>query len=222
MEIMDKEQERIVKEQEEQSQKGNKKLFAIIGRIVFFAVLLIAFYFLDKSKILSGEPYPISVENITVIPGETTVQELAQAGYGLADPESREWVMENYTGYFYNSEEIDLTAEVEANSYYYVYLVKDGRTYAYLTIYNSGRSKPVTECKISSFRVASFDVNSDQAMILDIPFPEATEEAISERLGIEPKVSEYRTLWKKGKYSVIYEPAEEGDGKAITSEYEIN
>lgn len=220
MEIIDKEQEKIAAEQE--TQKGKKNQFAILWRVAFFAVIFIAFYLVDKSHILSGEPYPISVENITVIPGETTVQELVQAGYGLANPESREWVMENYTGYFYNSEEIDLTAEVEANSYYYVYLVKDGRSYAYLTIYNSGRSKPVTECKISSLTVGDYDLNSDQAMILDIPFPEATEEAISQRLGIEPEVSEFRTLWKKGKYSVIYKPSEEGDVKTITSEYELN
>ncbi len=223
MEIVDKEQERLAKEQMPEGKKAKK--LAIIGRIAFLVVMAIGIYFLDYWRGLSEEPCPISVENITVIPGETTVQELIQAGYGLSDTENKEWVMENYSGYFYYPEIVDPTAEADSKSYYYMVLVKDGLSYGKVVIYNDAewQAKPVTECKVSALEVASYDEASNQAMILDIPLLEATEEAISERLQLEPEVSDSgQCMWKKGRYSVTLRPHEEGDGRTIRSEYKLN
>ncbi len=222
MQIIDKEQERAA---EEQAEGKKKNLFVeILWRVLFFVAFGIVIWMSGKSSVLSGKPYPMSVENVTVIPGETTVQELVQAGYGLADIESGEWVMEDYTGYTYYAEVIDPATKMEANTWSPAILVKDGLCYGSLYIYNDNRwqSKTLAECKVSSLKVAYFDEHADQVMLFDIPFPEITEEAVTAYLGKEPEVSDSgRAVWKKGRYSVIIEPYEEG-GIAVCSQYELN
>lgn len=221
MELIDKEEVRKAKEQTPEGKK--KKLFSTIGTIVFFVIVGIGYYFLDHYHILSGEPYPIRVENVTVIPGETTVQEVLQAGYELSDREHGEFVSD--FGDYYYSEVIDTTAEADSHSYYPLILVKDGFAYAYITIYNANdwTKKPLPKCVVSKLEVAAFHKNSEQAAILDIPLSEVTKEAISERLGAEPEISDSgRCVWKKGNYSVVLEADDSVSGRMITSEYALN
>lgn len=170
-----------------------------------------------------GKPYPIHVENITIIPGETTVQELLQAGYDLSDYEHGEFISD--LGGHYYSEVIDPTAEADSHSYYPLILVKDGFAYAQVTICNANdwTKKPLPECVVSKLEVMSFHENSDQAAVLDIPFAEVTKEAVSESLGAEPEKSDSgRCVWKKGKYSLTFEAGDGESGRKIISEYELN
>ena len=220
MQITDKEEMRIAEEQTPEGKK--KKMLSKIGTFVFFAVLFIVFYFLDRNHVFSGEPYPIRVENITVIPGETTVQEILQAGYDLSDRDHGEWM--NDVGGFYYSEVIDPAVEADPNSYYNLILVKEGTAYASITIYNSEewKSKSLPECRVSKIEVAAFHKGSDQATVLDIPLTEVTKEAISDYLGAEPEVSETRCVWKKGKYSLALNSDDSTSGRMIISEYVLN
>lgn len=221
MKIIDKEEERKAEEQTPEGKK--KKLLSTIGTIVLLVVIGIAYYFLDHYHIFSGEPYPIRVENVTVIPGETTVQELLQAGYDLSDYEHGEFISD--LGGHYYSEVIDPTAEADSHSYYPLILVKDGFAYAQVTIYNANdwTKKLLPECVVSKLEVMSFHENSDQAAVLDIPFAEVTKEAVSESLGAEPEKSDSgRCVWKKGKYSLTFEAGDGESGRKIISEYELN
>lgn len=221
MKIINQEEVRIAEEQTPEGKK--KKMLSKIGTLVFFAVLFIAFYFLDRNHVFSGEPYPIHVENITVIPRETTVQEILQAGYELSDSEHGEWM--NDVGGFYYSEVIDPAAEADPNSYYNLILVKEGTAYARITIYNKEewKSKPLPECLVSKIEVAAFNKGSDQATILGIPLSEVTKEAISEQLGAEPEISDSsRCVWKKGKYSLTLHSDDSVSGRMISSEYVLN
>lgn len=221
MKIIDQEE---VRKAEEQTPEGKKKkMLSKIGTLVFFAVLFIAFYFLDRNHVFSGEPYPIHVANITVIPGETTVQEILQAGYDLSDRDHGEWMSD--VGGFYYSEVIDPAAEADPNSYYHLILVKEGTACASITIYNSDewKSKPLPECRVSKIEVAAFHKESDQAAILDIPLAEVTKEAISEQLGAEPEILDSgRCVWEKGKYSLTLDPDDSTSGRMIISEYVLN
>ena len=221
MKITDKEEIRIAEEQTPEGKK--KKMLSKIGTIAFFAVLFIVFYILDQNHVFSGEPYPIHVENITVIPGETTVEDILQAGYDLSDSEHGEWMYD--VGGFYYSEVIDSTAEADPHSYYNLVLVKEGIDYARITIYNSEewKSKPLPECRVSKIEVAAFYEESDQATVLGISLSEVTQEAISEQLGAEPEISDSgRCVWKKGKYSLTLNPDDSTSGRTIISEYVLN
>ena len=221
MQITDKEEMRIAEEQTPEGKK--KKVLSKIGTIVFFAVLFIVYYFLEQNHVFSGEPYPIHVENITVIPGETTVQEILQAGYDLSDSEHGEWM--NDVGGFYYSEIIDPTAEADPNSYYNLVLVKEGIDYALIKIYNSEewKSKSLPECRVSKIEVAAFYEEADQVTVLGISLSEVTKEAISEQLGSEPEILDSgRCVWKKGKYSLTLDPDDGTSGRKIISEYVLN
>ncbi len=231
MKIIDKNQVNMIKQQpmsaqeqaQEQAQK-KKTIRKILFDIVFFVLLGIGIYVIDHWPGLSGEPYPLRLENVTVIPGETTVQELASAGYELADRASGEWVMENYSGDFYFSETIDLSAKVVSHYYHSLCLVKDGRLYGHITIYNEDgwSSKPLAECKVALLEVSAVDHGSEQAAILDIPLLETTKEAVSEKLGAEPEIlGSGRCVWKKGRYSMSYDPDTDDTSKKISSGYEL-
>lgn len=221
MEIIDKEE---VRKAEEQTPEGKKKkLLLTIGTIVFFVILGIAYYFLDHYHVFSGEPYPLRMGNVTVIPGETKVQELLQAGYELSDREHGEF-MSDMGGYYY-SEVIDTTAEADSHSYYPLILVKDGIAYAQVTVYNANDwgKKSLPECVISKLEVAAFHENSDQTSFQDIPLPEMTKEAISAKVGTEPEIWESGAcVWKKGKYSLRLDADDSASGRMIISEYELN
>lgn len=220
MKIINKEEEQIAEEQTPEGKK--KKMLSKIGTLVFFAVLFIVFYFLDRNHVFSGEPYPIRVENVTVIPGETTVQEILQAGYDLSDRDHGEWMSD--VGGFYYSEVIDPEVKADPNSYYHLILVKEGTAYASITIYNSDewKSKPLPECRISKIEVAAFHKGSDQAAVLDIPLAEVTKEAISKKLGAEPEDLSSSCVWKKGKYSLTLHSDDSVSGRMISSEYVLN
>lgn len=220
MKIIDKEEERIAEEQTPEGKK--KKILTKIGTLLFFAVLFIVFYFLDRNHVFSGEAYPIRVENITVIPGETTVQEILQAGYDLSDRDHAEWMSD--VGGFYYAEVIDPEVNADPNSYYHLILVKEGTAYASITIYNSDewKAKPLPECRISKIEVADFHKGSDQAAVLDIPLTEVTKEAISDSLGAEPEDLSSSCVWKKGKYSLTLHSDDSVSGRMISSEYVLN
>lgn len=227
MKITVKDQVNMTEQQptpESTPEEKKKKLLSTIGSIVLFIVLGIAYFILDHYHVFSGEPYPIRVENVTVIPGETTVQELASAGYELADLASSEWVKEDYSGDFYFSEVIDLSEEVVSHYYHFLCLVKDGRQYGSVTIYNDAEwsSKPLMECKVSKLEVSAVYHGSEQAALLDIPFSEVSKETVSEKLGAEPEAMDSgRCVWEKGQYSMILDPDTDVASKTISSEYKL-
>lgn len=222
MEIVDKEQERLAEEQTPEGRK--KKALKWVGNLAVLAALAVVYQLLMHYHVFSGEPYPVSLENITIVPGQTTVQELLEAGYELSDREYSE--VRKDTGMMYYTGVIDPSEEADAKTYYMMVLVKDSRAHASITVYNweEWSKKPLGECKVSLVEVRDFHEKSEQAAILDIPILEATKEAISERLGKEPEVLDSGTYrWEKGKYSLMFEVDENAVlGRGVRSEYKLN
>lgn len=222
MEIVDKEQERLAKEQTPEGRK--KRALKWVGNLAVFVAIAIVYQVLMHYHVFSGEPYPVSLENITIVPGQTTVQELLEAGYELSDREYSE--VRKDTGMMYYTGVIDPSEEADAKTYYMMVLVKEGRAHASITVYNweEWSKKPLGDCKVSMVDLRDFHEKSEQAAILDIPILEATKEAISERLGKEPEVLESgRYRWEKGKYSLMFETDENATlGKGVRSEYKLN
>lgn len=204
-------------------QKSKKKPIASIVTTVLLIIVYAVIYVLKNSPIFLGEPYPIKVENMSIIPGETTVGELMDAGYDLSDYEHSEWVMENYTGYNYYFEVIDMTAKVGVKTHYQMEMVKDGLAYATIYIYNESLQEiTVAECKVHSVEVHRLCEGVDQAGLMDISFSEVSPESLTLSVGAEPKDNgKGRYVWKNGSYSMIYELNEDGITESIKSEFDI-
>lgn len=225
----------INNEQEVQSsQEPANKMKDILKVVIVIGVCLLclgALFIFSKSSIATGKPYAIEVDGILIKPGDT-VQELADSGFELSDYTARQYSAESGTSIY--SQVYDLSAEVDANSYYtQIKLVKDGMAYADIEVLNeSATSKPLAECKVSAV-VISMDnsyENTTKVVLNGVSLEDITVDKMTEISGKPYETSEYKSysdespsgteyIWKKHAYSMNIIIDNEGALYKISTNY---
>ena len=169
-----------------------------------------------------GEPYIVTMSGVEVKPGQTTVQELADAGYEFTDLGGRSLMpVEDENGnkiYLYESV-YDLTSEAEAKTEYsMIIMVKDGEQAASVSLINeSSESVPVSECIISYMTIDIEYKDADKIMVEGISFDQLSIDKLVEVLGKQSgKLNDSTTRWQRGDYSLNLEISEDGGPKKIS------
>lgn len=229
MEIVNKEQER-----EEQSRTPEAKRKKLIKNVVIgiLAVIILAYAYLSSHHpMFIGSSHPVTVAGFTVKPGQTTVQDLTDGGFFLANMTSRDVTIKDgeiTSGY---SEAISPYVETEPYTYYTLLeLVKNGQSYARVSVVNESSQKK----KLADLQVREIVVNVDkeaatEAELEGIPFEQLSVEKLTEKAGKPKRTTEDElddgtkmtvTRWSKGHFTMELEVLEDGSVHGFTSDYE--
>lgn len=228
MKVVDKEQERAEAAASPEGKK--KKLIGNLALALVVVVLAAVVYVMNHNPAFTGTPHVVTVAGFSIEPGKTTVQELADAGFGISDFSSLKTVITDgapVTGY---TEVFDLTSETEAKSYYNMLkLVREGKSYGALTVVNETSSAmPLADCKVREISVYSSDEEADTATIDGIAMGQLSVEALTAVAGEPERTSDETnaegkktsTFWEKGNYSMKLTVKEDGSAYVFTSSYE--
>lgn len=220
MRVVDMEQERM--EQEKTPEGKRKKLLQNIATILAVAVFVAVMYLVYHHPFFVGQPHMVLVDGVTIVPGETTMEELNKEGYELSDWDHSEMVKENGKMQHIYTEVLDLSTQIEPRTYYSMVLVKEGLGYATVEFVNeSSSSVPITACKIRAVTVADYHEASQNAQLEGILFDELTVDALSAASGLETEeLNETYYTWEKGNYLMRLEFRENGTVESFTSGYE--
>lgn len=172
----------------------------------------------------SGGPYTVTLGELQIQPGVTTIQEAADAGYGFNDLMGGNLVREEdgsiSTAY---TKVLDLDAEAEANTVYTgLVMIKDEKRAAIITIVNeSMKNAPLRECKISAVTVSYDDYEVEKAAIEGVAFDNVSGETLAEVLGKAKKTPKYGYAysWARGKFSLDIKYQEDGSLDSVRSDY---
>lgn len=224
MKVVDKEQERLA---EEETPKGKRKaLMGTLIPIAIVAICAVVYFFFPDFTIGGGKAYAVTLGNAEVIPGKTTAQELADAGYDFSDFSGANsmWDDDGSLHTLYPNI-YDLSGEAEANTLYVsVILVKDQERVASLSLVNTkSKAAPLSECIISEISVAKSDYESDKATLLGLSFDRISEETLTEEAGKPKSTPGYNddVTWEKGKYGMGLVFDENGEVESFSSDYNV-
>jgi len=199
----------------------NKRSRVISGLVSILLLVLLAFcrQMQRSNHSLFEEPYPIRVGDVTVIPGETTVEALSNAGYELSDYDNEKWNTEE--GGFYYPETVDVTVDADPNTHYMMVLLKEGHVCASLQIYNwTGGAIPVKDWTIGMVQISSYQEGAQQAALVNIPFSELTQERVTQSIEARPTSTDNGIcVWKNGAYWMSIEFEDDTTVMSIRSEY---
>ncbi len=210
MQIVDRDREQL----EEENRLEGKRKKLVEGLII--AVAAIGFFFL--ARLMNGresafdKPYLIMLGDVEVRPGKTSIQDLADAGYGLSDIGGRKIVQNGEEVSFVYSELYDLSVKADGNTVYTsITLVKDGQCAALISALNRrSMEAPLAECKVESVCVYEDYYEADAVAVEGVKLTGLTAEDLTEVLGKpEGESSDYYT-WKRGGYYLIVEYREDG------------
>lgn len=171
----------------------------------------------------SSEPYPVTLTSAEVIPGETTAQDLADAGYDFAYILGGKTVVTEEGSATVFNMVYDLSSEIEGNTINIGnVLVKEGQKVAGVTIVNrNSQAKPLSECIISDITVDVDCAETENVMIEGVAFKELSVEKLTEILG-KPDIA-YDTgdyyKWERGKYSIDISLNEDGSLDEVGSNH---
>lgn len=169
----------------------------------------------------SNEPYAVTVDGTQLVPGTTTVQQIADWGYEMSDVTGREWVMdEDGNGGFAYVYVYDLTSAAEAMTVYPgIALLKEGEKIASLSIVNDSQSEiPLSECKLVTVTVNDDDLDAEKVSIESVSFADLSAEALTETLGKPNTDTGSKTEWRRGDYTLQID-YEDGQVSGIRSSY---
>ncbi len=220
----DKEQKPIVEEGTAEG-KG-KKLLGTLTPLIIAAVAVVV-YFLLKNFTVFGKEYVVTLGDAEVVPGRTTVQELADAGYDFSDLSgaSSKWDEDGSLHMLYPNV-YDLSAEAEANTLYLsIVLVKDQERAASVSIVNmKSRAVPISECIISDISVEKSDYESEKAALMGLSFDQLSEEALTEQAGKPKGTADYSDdiTWENGRYGMGLVFDDNGAVEEFSSDYNVH
>ena len=220
MKVVDKEQERIDFENSPAGKR--KKWLGLLPPLIFVAVCLALYKWLPDIEIGGGKPYVIVMDGLEIIPGKTTVQDLANAGYELTDMTGK--VMLNERGengeivYRYRNV-YDLTSEADARSMYsMLILVKDEEQAAGISIINNETSAvPLLQCIVSNIYIYNDYIDADKVTVEGTPFPQLTEEMLTELYGKPDRNYDDSVTWDKGNYYLSLKIEEDGTVRNLST-----
>lgn len=163
----------------------------------------------------SADPYVIKIGDKEIKTGETTVQELADAGYDFSDLSGRERVFgDDFSSEWVYTQVYDLTSETEARTVYSaITVVKDGQQVALITICNESKDNaPLSDCKITSVTVYENYWEVEKVSFEGISFADLSSDALVEILGEPKKISDNKDkyTWERGLYTFELEYQEDG------------
>ena len=222
MKVVDREQERI--EAENTPAKKGKKWLELLAALVFFLVCAGLYRVLPDFEIGGGKPYVIVMDGLEIIPGKTTVQDLADAGYALSDSSAKIMASEkdeNGNTVFLYRDVYDLASQADARTLYSsLVLVKGEQQAADISIINNGgNSIPLSKCFVSDITIRNNYVDSDKVTVEGTSFSQLTEEKITEMFGKKERVFNATTnIWERGNYYFSLEIEEDGTVKKLTTE----
>lgn len=210
------------------AKRGRKisNIIYVLGIIIVATVV----YIYNNNPEIAGEAKTVQVGGFEVIPGETTVQDIADQGFDISDYTSRstqvvgDSVVSGYT------EMIDIASPVEGRSYYNgLKMVKEGQAYASLSVVNESKvGNTLASCKVRSVKVYDSDEDAENAVLEGIPMKDLTVKALTEKIG-EAEVSEgvddagekrITSTWEKEVFSLEVVTDEAGKVFSFTSSYE--
>ena len=222
MKVVDKEQERIDAENTPAGKR--KKWLELLAALVFFLVCAGLYRVMPDFEIGAGKPYVIVMDALEIIPGKTTVQELADAGYELSDSSHKIMASEkdeNGNTVFFYRDVYDLESEAEPRTRYSSLVLVKGETQAAeISIINKGGNGiPLSQCIVSEVTVRNSFVDADKVTVEGTSFPQLTEEKITELFGKKERVFNVTTsIWERGQYYFSLDIAEDGTVKKLTTE----
>lgn len=212
MRIVDRDREQL----EEENRLEGKRKKLVEGLII--AVAATGFFFL--ANLMNGkvsafqEPYLVMLGNVEVRPGRTSIQDLADEGYGFSDIGGRKAVQNGEDISFVYSELYDLSAKADGNTVYTsIILVKDGQCAALVSAVNRKSTEvPLAECKVGSVCICGDYYEAELTSLEGVAFDELNVEALTEVLGEPESESEsgdsYK--WKRGGCYLVVEYKEDG------------
>lgn len=228
MKVIDKEQERIEKENTPEGKKLKLIRTIVLGVIV--VIVAIFLYLSGHHPMFIGTPHLVTVGGFEVEPGKTTVSELAAAGFFLSDYNMRQAeIFSNGVDTDYQ-ESYDISSPVEKQSYYdMLILVKNGQQYASLSVVNeSVSSATLGDCKVRSITIYEADEESETASLDGVSMDQLNQATLTEVAGEPESISEDTASdekitvveWEKGNYFMELSMKEDGTVYRITSKYE--
>lgn len=186
-------------------------------------VLMMGMAMLCLTACGSGEPYLMTLNGMEIRPGETTVQDMADAGYDFADTMSGQIVLGDEGAETVYNTFYDLSTEAEAKTIYAgSAMVKESQRVATLSIVNrDSKTKPLSECIISGMTVY-FDNEEAKTVVLEgISYSDLSVEKLKEVFG-KPDIA-YNTgdyyKWERGDYSISVSLEDDGSLKSISTDH---
>lgn len=182
-------------------------------------VLLVVMILIARHPSSTGTSTEIQVDGFSVIPGETTVQEIMDNGFDLTDLDA--WVYdidaESKYSYVYDAESM---AEGQTE-YTGILMVKDNESLAYLNVANRKSSdRRLGDCVVSQIALYSIEEEERERYAVNgIPLRDLTYEKILEEKGDYTRQSEKEdadgraiteTFWSKDVYELSVESLEDG------------
>ena len=203
----------------EKSRKHLRK-FAIL--LLGMAVMCLAGC--SSSSKSPAEPYVVKIGDMEVKTGETTLQELADAGYEISDSNGREMMYDDegnlemlYTQVY------DLTSETEARTVYSaIAVVKDLQQVAIISICNDAEENaPLSECKVTTVTIYSNYWEMEKASFEGVSMENMSSDALTEVLGEPTRVSESQDkyTWERGLYTLELNYQEDGSVDNVRSSF---
>ncbi|MBQ9989330.1 MAG: hypothetical protein IJP31_00055 [Lachnospiraceae bacterium] len=183
-------------------------------------VLSLMIIFLSACAITGGEPIVVNVGGVDIIPGQTTMQDVEDAGLAFTN-------MGNQIGASVFDQKIsafiDLSGMAEAmTNYTGVYLVKDGEVVASVSVYNASEKEiPYGECLISTVSVYVDHYEHEKASVDGISFEELSQEKFTEVFGKSDSKIMETIYWEKGKYKAFLGYTEDGELEKFGAQYNI-
>lgn len=214
MQTVDKEQERqeAQKIPEFQKKEKIKNLLYGVGIVIF---LIVAFFYY-RSPSYTGTPYIIQMAGITIEPGKTTVQELADSGFEIADG-----ILKQKVEYY------DISSPVIGKSYTELLaLMKGGERYATIVVVNEdSRKQPLAQCTVREIAIDVYDEAAETTILDGVKFSELTADLFTASRG--KPYDNYTggsettiTVWEDAHYSLQLETATDGTTHRIQVRYE--
>ena len=191
---------------------------------LFLTVSMLMVYLTACGSSDHGTPHVMMLGDIEIKPGETTIQELADAGYEFSDNSSVEMVPED-EGFGYTwvyTQVYDLNAKAEARTLYSsVVVLKDGEVAAMISIYNEGEKEiTLAQCKISYITVYITYFEADKVAVEGITWDKLSAEALTEVLGEVTRSTDDKVyVWENGWYSLILRYQEDGTIESIETNF---
>lgn len=142
---------------------------------VVAVVILVGIGWYNRQPTATGLPFLVTVEGTQLVPGQTTVQELLDAGFVVGDSELSAGLERVFT-------EFDTTKKLDKQSYISnVYLNKAGETAARVELANFSPNggKPLAECVVTKVNVAPRDAEKFKIVIGETPFSDFTPDTIA-------------------------------------------
>lgn len=211
VEVVDREKQRKEKENTPEGKKAKKIRLCL--EIAAFIILFSVLYVVNHNPNAKKDMVTVTVQGVEIVPGKTTVQDILEGGFSLADQQV--------------ANVIDPAAVAEANSYYtMICLVKENKEYGRLTIANdSNMEQEIPKCKVLKISIYHSNEDADQVLVDGTAIKDLTYEQLVDSYG-EPASSEETTYiegtdvkWESKEYFFSADVAKDGTIYSVESSY---